>query len=77
LVQMNHLPAAGELLRISGVTKVELLNERQARIFFNGDQDVTERIVEASVKNGWRLREINLDKSSIDEIFAQLSQKSK
>jgi ABC-2 type transport system ATP-binding protein len=77
LVQMNNLPASGELLKIEGVTKVEFLNERQARLFFNGDQDVTERIIEESVQKGWRLREIGLDKSSIDEIFAQLSNKSK
>ena len=77
LVQMNNLPASGELLKIEGVTKVEFLNERQARLFFNGDQDVTERIIEESVRKGWRLREIGLDKSSIDEIFAQLSNKSK
>jgi ABC-2 type transport system ATP-binding protein len=77
LVRMNNLPASGELLKIAGVTKVDYLNEGQARIFFNGDQDVTERIIGESVQKGWRLREISLDKSSIDEIFAQLSNKSK
>ncbi|HXD77626.1 MAG TPA: ABC transporter ATP-binding protein [Puia sp.] len=77
LVRMSNLPAPGELLAIGGVTRVDVLNEWQARVSFSGDEDVTERIVEESVQKRWGLREISLDKSSIDEIFAQLSNKSK
>ncbi|HEV3411106.1 MAG TPA: ABC transporter ATP-binding protein [Puia sp.] len=77
LVQLNNPPAAEELQRIAGVTSVEFLTERQVRIFFDRDQEIMERIVETSVNKGWQLREISLDKSSIDEIFAQLSQKPK
>lgn len=77
VVQLHNAPAATELLKIPGVTSVDVLTERQLRIFFNGDQEVTERIVETSVQNRWQLREISLDKSSVDEIFAQLSNKSK
>ena len=76
LVSMENLPSEKELLQISGVTKVEPLTHRQARIYFNGDQEITERVVKASVAQDWRLREINLDKSSINEIFAELSKKS-
>jgi ABC-2 type transport system ATP-binding protein len=75
LVQLNNPPAAEELQRIAGVTSVEFLTERQVRIFFDRDQEIMERIVDTSVRKGWQLREISLDKSSIDEIFAQLSQK--
>jgi len=77
LVHLNNPPAPAELLKISGVTSVEVLTERQLRIFFDRDQEIMERIVETSVHRGWQLREISLDRSSIDEIFAQLSQKSK
>ena len=73
LMQMENPPAAEELLRIPGVTKVDLLTERQIRLYFNADQEITERIIATSVAGGWRLREISLDKSSLDEIFAQLS----
>ena len=31
------------------------------------DQEITERIIATSVARGWRLREISLDKSSLDE----------
>lgn len=74
---MESAPAAEELLKIPGISHVDYLTDRQIRLFFDGDQEVTERIVEASVKNGWKLREISLDKSSVDEIFAQLSNQSK
>jgi ABC-2 type transport system ATP-binding protein len=76
LMQMENPPAAEELLRIPGVTKVDFLTERQIRLFFNADQEITERIITTSVARGWRLREISLDKSSLDEIFAELSNHS-
>ena len=76
LMNMENPPSAAELEKIEGVTKVEFLTERQARIYFSGDQDITERVITTSVHNGWRLREISLDKSALDEIFKQLSGKS-
>ena len=37
--------------------------------------NIAERIVETSVAKGWRLNEINLEKSSMDSVFAELSKK--
>lgn len=76
LLHLENPPSAEELLAIPGITKADFLKERQVRLFFSGDQDITERIVETSVRNGWRLREIGLDKSSLDEVFKQLSNQS-
>lgn len=76
LMRMENPPPAAELLKIPGVAKVDFLTERQARIFFTGDQEIAERLIGASVQHGWQLREINLDKSSLDEVFKQLSGKS-
>jgi len=76
LVEMENPPVAAHLLRIPGITHVDFLTERQLRIFFTGNRDITATIIETSVKNHWKLREISLDKSSIDEIFAQLSNKT-
>ncbi len=73
LLHLENPPPASELLQIPGVNKVDFLTDRQLRLFFSGDAEITERIVAASISQGWRLREINLEKSSIDEIFAQLS----
>jgi ABC-2 type transport system ATP-binding protein len=73
LMYMDNPPAEEEFLRTPGVTKADFLTEKQIRLYFNGDHEITERIIATSVAQGWRLREISLDKSSLDEIFAQLS----
>lgn len=73
LIHMENPPAAEELMKVDGVTKVDFLTERQLRVYFSGDQEITERMVAASMQNGWRLREISLDKTALDEIFKQLS----
>ena len=73
LMYMENPPAQEELMQVPGVTKVEFLNERRLRVFFTGDKDIAERLITTSVQKGWRLVEINLDKTAIDEIFQQLS----
>ncbi|WEK33525.1 MAG: ABC transporter ATP-binding protein [Candidatus Pseudobacter hemicellulosilyticus] len=73
LIHFENPPSAAELQQVQGVTRVDYLTERQVRVYFSGDQEITERLVVASVQNGWRLREINLDKTALDEIFKQLS----
>ncbi len=76
LMRMENPPAAEELLKIPGVTKADFLTERQIRVYFSGDPAITGRIIHSSVQLGWELREISLDKSSLDEVFAQLSNHS-
>lgn len=73
LMYMENPPALDELMQVPGVTKVDFLNERRMRVFFNGDREIAERLVTTSVQKGWRLVEINLEKTAIDEIFKQLS----
>ncbi|BAV06946.1 ABC-2 type transport system ATP-binding protein [Filimonas lacunae] len=75
LLHMENPPAAAALEKIAGVTRVEFLTERQARIYFSGDQEITESVIATSVQQGWRLRELSLDKTALDEIFKQLSSK--
>jgi ABC-2 type transport system ATP-binding protein len=76
LARMENPPEAQAVLQVEGVTQVDFLTERQLRIYFNGDQEVAGRIIETSVQKGWQIREISFDKSSLDEIFAQLSSKT-
>jgi ABC-2 type transport system ATP-binding protein len=73
LLNMDNPPAEAELLAIPGVTRVEFLTARQLRIYFTADRQITGRIIRMSVEQGWDLQEISLEKSSLDEIFAQLS----
>ncbi|QEC42423.1 ABC transporter ATP-binding protein [Pseudobacter ginsenosidimutans] len=76
LLKMENPPPLSELLSIKGVSKAEYLTDKQARLYFDGDQDITERIIETAVKSGWRVREANLDKNLLDDIFKQLSTQS-
>lgn len=76
LVKMENLPGKNELLNIKGVTEVDYLSNTQARVYFDGDQEITERLVMASVQNGWRLKEIGFDKGLLDDVFKQLSSQS-
>lgn len=74
LIHFGNMPVTGELEKIHGVLNIQRLSDRMVRVFFNGDQDITERIVTESVRQGWRLREINLEKNSVEEVFKLLSQ---
>lgn len=75
LLWMENPPVEAELLQIQGIDKVEFLTERQIRLWFNGEQNITEKLIVMSIEKGWRLREISLDKTALDEIFKQLSTK--
>jgi ABC-2 type transport system ATP-binding protein len=76
LAFMEAPPAVEELLKIEGVVNADFLTERQVRLYFSGERTVAEKIIAASIQGGWRLQEINLEKSSLDEIFAELSNKN-
>lgn len=73
LIRLENPPPAADMLNIQGVTKVEFLSHNQARVYFEGDQEITERLVTASVQNNWRIREISIDKSLLDDTFKRLS----
>jgi ABC-2 type transport system ATP-binding protein len=73
LMKMENPPQLEELLKIPGVTKVELLTDKETRIYFSGDEDITERLVAAAVHYKWQLRGISLEKGLLDDTFKQLS----
>ena len=76
LMQMENAPSKDELLKIKGVTRVDFLTNKQVRIYFDGDQEIIERLAAASMQNGWRLREIGLEKGLLDDVFKRLSTQS-
>ena len=76
LMQLENPPPKEELMQVKGVTQADFLTNTQVRVYFDGDKDITERLVTASVQNGWRLREIGFDKGLLDEVFKQLSSQS-
>lgn len=73
LMQLENPPVSGALLAIPGITKVDFQSEKQVRVFFDGGEEIAERIVAASVAQDWRLRAINLEKGELEDVFKQLS----
>jgi len=77
LVWLDNLPSTEELALIPGVKGVEFLSGRQVRLEFDPGPDVTDALIRASIEKGWRLREISQERSSMEAIFAKLSNKAK
>lgn len=76
VLRMENPPAIADLLSVQGVTRAEYLTDHQARLYFEGDEEISERVIAAGVQHGWRLREVSLDKGLLDDIFKQLSAQS-
>ena len=76
LATFERMPSESELFKIDGVTKIDVLNEHQCRIYFTGSTDISEKVITTSVHQGWRLKEIGLEKSLLDDVFKQLSSHS-
>jgi ABC-2 type transport system ATP-binding protein len=71
---MANPPSLEELQKIPGINRVEVLSENLFRFRFIGSHHITETIIELSVSRNWHLEEIQLEKSSLDEVFARLSE---
>ena len=73
---MENAPTEEELKNIPGVVKVKKLDEHTFRLQFEREgEEEAKRVAEICVNRGWRLSEIQMEKVSMDEIFAQLSGK--
>lgn len=72
---MHNAPTDSELMKIEGMERVERLTRTRLRLHFRGDDSIFDRIVEQAVADGWDLREISLEKESLDKVFAKLSGK--
>lgn len=73
LMRLENRPSEELLLKIAGVSKVDFLSDKQVRVYFDGGEDITERLMAASMQHHWKLREINFDKTLLDDTFKQLS----
>lgn len=73
LISMSNPPSADSLLKIAGVTEVEVLATGQMRVRFAEDVTPAEAIVQAAVHNNWGLHQISPDQTSLEEVFMQLT----
>lgn len=76
ILKMENPPSREDLLRVQGVTGVTFLSQKELRVDFDGDLEISERLVAASVQHNWRLRELSLEKRLLDDTFKQLSSNS-
>lgn len=75
VVRLENPPAEQELRQTPGVTRVEKIDGQTFHLHVEPAPHIARRIAEACVRNGWRLSEIQQEKASMNEIFAQLSGK--
>lgn len=64
-----------ELQEVEGVSRAEKVSPTQYRVFFNGETEISQNLIEACMRRGWRLKELVIEKNSMDDIFKQLTQK--
>ena len=73
---MHDAPDDATFLKMEGVERIERLTRTRIRIHFQGDsRKIIDKVVDSACKNNWQLREISLEKESIDKVFAKLSGK--
>ena len=75
-VSFVDAPTSEALSRLEGVQGVEELGQGKFRVRFADAQEVMDQIVRASAAGDWRLSEMRVEKSSLDNIFAELSKKT-
>jgi len=72
LVRFNGAPDAAALQGVPGITRAEPLEERHWRLHFSG-ADPSEAIVGHAVQLGWRLVEIAPERSTLEQVFIELT----
>ncbi len=72
-LNMDTPPTEDEFKKIPGIEYVEFITKNEIRLQFNKDEEVSKKIIELSVLKNWNLKEVYLEKSSLELIFAQLS----
>jgi ABC-2 type transport system ATP-binding protein len=72
LARFNTTPDIAALQRLPGVTGVDYLEAGRVRIHHGGD-DPSEALIEQSVACGWRLAELAPERSTLEQIFIDLT----
>lgn len=72
-IELWNAPVIDELKNLCHNRGVEVIGEKQFRIFFGDDSSITEKYIDESVAKGWDLRDLTVERCSLEETFAQLS----
>lgn len=74
VISLNN-PPTEESLKLKGINRIEKITENQFRLTYDGERETVRSVAEQCVLRGWELEELNIEKSSMDEVFAKLSGK--
>lgn len=70
---LHNAPDDKEWMAIKGVERIERLTRTRIRLHFDGDQSILGRVIRKSCEQEWDMKEIFLEKTSLDKVFAKLS----
>lgn len=73
LVGFKHLHDVNLIRQIEEVTEVTQLKSGMVRVEFAPDTAPAEKIIQASVQQGWGLYQIAPDQTSLEDVFVQLT----
>lgn len=73
VVAFGAPPPPAELGALPGVLEVDDLGGGRLRVHYDPAEDPAERLVERSVAEGWRLREITPERKSLEQIFVDIT----
>ena len=74
LIAVFDSPPPAELLAaLAGIERAEFVTASKARLHFIPGANVAETVVGSSVAQGWGLRELYYERSTLEDVFARLS----
>lgn len=76
LMRVNNKIEKEEILSVDGVKGLEIADNSDVKIQYDNSVNGVKNLIEASLSNDWDLQEIFFEKTSLDEIFAELSKKN-
>lgn len=77
ILTLGRTPGKEVLETLAPNRGVVELEGGEYRIYFDQDNSITEKYIEESVKRGWNLKELSVERCGLDQIFAQLSGKNR
>jgi ABC-2 type transport system ATP-binding protein len=76
IVTFRALPGITELNTLSAITSVEDLGSGRYRLYYKDLEEATDQVAAANIELGWKLSEMQQEKSSLDMVFSALSGKA-
>ena len=76
IMEVNKMPPEEEIRSVDHIESLEIINPNKIRLRFSNSDNITQKLIHKSVENSWDLKEIYLEKTDLDGVFAQLSGKA-